>query len=613
MLPLPVSTFITQIVALLTVAAISRIAILCAYRLKDIDIRLMYQENIFRHLGWYTDYHSDTPRKQLAFLLALLGLAASFLPTFLSITGDVSDNEHVSYANIQKSTTNYYELSPKHFRKENHPIFTNLYDNSRLNASSSSAAGEANSTTGILLENYLQSAHRKTTPNPSGVWYNVPAFRFSPEEQLRQWRNDANYPPSPQVNQQGVFSLQEDQWPTYFLSYNNKAPSEGSSTLKHCVDNDPSGSNLVNLPSIDGHQVQAAQAMNRTCYPMADPSLWLVAAQSDGSYKEDSKLNFVDSALFRSGYLDQQTTATYAMGVSANNWGQSGHQKAFMIKKSAHITVFYSDKTKALVPETCMPAFDNSIKHLFHQDINFIVCQLAASAKQNPALPILQATKRTYDSNNIINAVYTYLQKDNGHGIMIDLTLLSAYYTSGYTKLMLDRDEALIAYQKIQKTDFDTTDYEQLLQSMNLFPDVNTVYGLNTITDLVVVGSHLLDGEANEDFTKTKAKVVAAIKPSVPWIVVTCSLTVLSLLVCTVVSRLAPTAYKTDLRSLLVHTLINQEKTNSNTAASNNDPTLNRQKKTGLVTRAVRLETSKTASLKMDGVPVVLSEKIPLK
>ncbi|GAN04019.1 protein S-acyltransferase 16-like [Mucor ambiguus] len=50
--------------------------------------------------------------------------------------------------------------------------------------------------------------------------------------------------------------------------------------------------------------------------------------------------------------------------------------------------------------------------------------------------------------------------------------------------------------------------------------------------------------------------------------------------------------------------------TNSSSA---NVRTLNRKKKTGLVTRAMRLETTKTASLNMDGVPAVLSKKRPLK
>ncbi|OAD06294.1 hypothetical protein MUCCIDRAFT_155285 [Mucor lusitanicus CBS 277.49] len=193
---------------------------------------------------------------------------------------------------------------------------------------------------------------------------------------------------------------------------------------------------------------------------------------------------------------------------------------------------------------------------------------------------------------------------------MVDLTLLSAYYTPGQTEDMYDNDETLIAYQKIQKTDFDTTDYEQLLQSMNPFPDIDTVYGLNTITDLVIVGANLFAGVFSRHFLKTTASVTPVIKVSIPWVVVTCSLTVFSLLVCLLVSCLTPKAYKTDLRSLLVHTLISQE---TDTRTTDN-PTLNRKEKTGIVTsRAVRLEATKTASLTMDGVPVVLSEKIPLK
>ncbi|KAL9547437.1 hypothetical protein PS6_007135 [Mucor atramentarius] len=591
MLPLPVSTFITQLVALLTMAAMSRIVILCAYYLRDIDIRLMYQENIFRHVGWYTDYNSTSPRKRLVFLLASLGLAAGFLPTFLSIAGYVKDNNaQVSYTRVEETSNSYYELSPQHFIKDTDPIFNNFYDRTYEPANS----------TGILLENYLHSINKKTIRNPSGVWYNAPAVYFSPEQQLRRWEQDDNYPPVPQLidsSQQGVFSVKANEQPTYFLSYNTKIKSEGSFTLAGCVDNDSSRFNVV----------QAVRSMNHSCYPITDPSLWLIASQVDASEKRDSKLNLVDGAIFRSGRLNQQAVATYSMSVSASNWGPVGGQKVMMIKKNAHITVFYDDNSKAVAPESCVTA-SNSSKHLFHEDINWIACQLVASAKQNPTLPMLQATRRTFASNTIINSVYTYIKKNNGHGIMLDLTLLSAYYTSGRSEPMYQTAEVLISHQMIKKTDFQTTDYEQLLATMNPFPDVDTLYGLNTITDLVLAGTNLLAGVPNRDFLKTTAVVIPSIKASIPWIAMTCSLAVFSLLVCIAASRLTPEAYKTDLRSLLVHTLISQE------AAFTSDQHVDRRKKSGLSTRAVRLKVSdNNGSLEMDGIAIVLSEKIPLK
>lgn len=602
MLPLPVSTFITQLVALLTMAAMSRIAVLCAYYLKDIDIRLMYQENIFRHVGWYTDYNSTSPRKRLVFLLASLGLAAGFLPTFLSIAGYVKDNNaQASYARVRETSNSYYDLSPQFLIKDTDPIFNNFYDRSYEPANS----------TGILLENYFHSINKKTIRNPSGVWYNAPAVHFSPEQQLRRWEQDDNYPPVPQFidsSQQGLFSLKANEQPTYYLNYNTKIKSEGSFTLAGCVDNDPSRFNVVNnLTNIEGHQVQAVRSMNNTCYPITDPSLWLIASQVDASEKRDSKLNLVDGAIFRSGRLNQQAVATYSMSVSASNWGQWREQKVMMIKKSAHITVFYDDNSKAVAPESCVAA-SNSSKHLFHQDINWIACQLVASAKQNPTFPMLQATRRTFASNTIVNSVYTYIKKNNGHGIMLDLTLLSAYHTSGRSESMYESSEVLISHQMIKKTDFQTTDYEQLLATMNPFPDVDTLYGLNTITDLVLAGTNLLAGVPNRDFLKTTAVVIPSIKASIPWIATTCSLAVFSLLVCIVASRLTPEAYKTDLRSLLVHTLISQE------AASTSDQHVGKRKKSGLSTRAVRLKVSdNNGSLEMDGIAIVLSEKIPLK
>lgn len=595
MFPLPVSIFITQLVAFLGVAAIARIVILIAYYLKDIDVRLMYHENIFRYLEIFKGYDNSCSKKWLVIALSSIAFILSFLPTFFSITGDIRDAQHVSYTNIKTTDSPYYYLNRTSDSLANMPLFVNFYEYNQ----------EPANLTGILLENYITSIGKERTKNPSGVWYNAPSVHFFPKQQLQRWANDANYPPTPQiVNDKGVFTLQQqdNQKPTYFLSYNSKIKTKGSSTLESCVDNDPLKTNIVNnLTSVEGHQVQAVHAYNRTCYPLTDPSLWLVAAQEREVNNADSSLNTMEDLYYRSAFLAQQSSASYSMGIVSSIWDYL-NQKVMMIKTSAHITIYYDDNNRLLTQESCVP--DTTSKLTFNQDINLIACQLVALAKQNLTLPMLQATKRTFESNRILNSVYTYVRKDNGHGIMIDLTQYSGY---NVPKSMQDNyfdKEMFIGYQKIKKSNFETIDFEQLLQSINPFPDIDTEYGLNTINDLVLFGAGLL-GNSYGNFLRTTAIVIPSVKVSTAWIAVTITFAVLFILIIAIASFLTPKAYKTDLRSLLIHTLITHEMEDTT-----DDSNLNRERKTCLFTRAVKLDGRE--SLKMDGTPIVLSENIPM-
>ena len=384
MFPLPVSILITQLVALLGVTAIARIVNLIAYYLKDFDIQLMYHENIFRHLERFKDYNNSNSKKWLVIALSSVTLVTSFLPTSLSITGDIIDTQHVSYTNIKTTDSQYY-LSPTSDSLASMPLFVDFYNNNQ----------EPANLTGILLENYVTSISKETTENPSGIWYNAPSVHFFPKQQLQRWTNDASYPPTPQiVSNQGVFTLQQrdNQKPAYFLSYNNKVKGEGSSSLENCVDNDPFGENIVNnLNSIEGHQVQGVHVYNRTCYPVTDPSLWLVAAQEREINNADSLLNTMDDLYYRSPLLTQQSSASYSMGIVSSIWDNL-NQQVMMIKKSAHITIYYDDNSRLLTQENCISDATTS-KLTFNQDINFIACQLVALTKQNLALSMLQATR----------------------------------------------------------------------------------------------------------------------------------------------------------------------------------------------------------------------------
>ncbi|KAG1083291.1 hypothetical protein G6F42_022266 [Rhizopus arrhizus] len=202
MLPLSVSVFITQIVAFLGVAAVAKIVVLFAYHFKDIDIRFMNHENIFRHLGWYKDYDTPDFRRIIVIYVSLLAVVISFIPTYLSFGADTIDAENVAYTNIQTSTNLKHDLRPGTISRTKEPLFKEFYDTSKHTPANS---------TGIILENYILSKGKKTQINPSGVWYNAPSVHFSPEQQIERWKKDASYPMQPlTVNDQGVFSTQDN-------------------------------------------------------------------------------------------------------------------------------------------------------------------------------------------------------------------------------------------------------------------------------------------------------------------------------------------------------------------------------------------------------------------
>ncbi|KAL9538798.1 hypothetical protein MBANPS3_010670, partial [Mucor bainieri] len=611
MLTLSLSVFITQIVAFLGVAAAARLVILVACFLKDLDIRLMYHENIFRHLGYYKNYDTSHAKKCLVAWMSLLGLLVAFTPTYLSLA-NTKDTEHVTYTNIHTSNL-MTSLGSSTTDERSKPVFTEFYDTSKHTPANS---------TGALLENYLMSRKHQTRINPSGVWYNPPSGKFTQSDQKQGWRSDNRYPMNPQAlnGTTGVFSVRyEDKesprilyysWPdkfkkAYALSYNNKASKQGSSTLESCADNDSLGSNIVtNITTIDGHQVQGARSMNRTCYPITDPSLWLITFQeSDNDTGADSLLNSKEDLYFRSVSLGPQATASYSMGIVARNWKKL-RRIVSMVKKSVHITVFYSDLNRPLTPDNCSSLSYTNLT-TFNQDVNMISCQLVSLAKQNPELPILQATRRSYTANRTINSVYTYIKTDKGHGIMIDLTLYYALFAKESADKAFD-PEIFIAYQQVKKRDFNTTDFAQLVQSINPYPDLDTDYGFYTATDLVLLGVRLsrLLSFNDKMFLKTTARVISAVRVSTVWIVLNVSLTAIFILIIIASTFMTPEAYKTDLRSLLVHTLIAQEyRIDSNT------PMLQREN-AGFLTRKVDLQLD--AALKMDNVPIVLSENIPM-
>ncbi|GAN02022.1 hypothetical protein MAM1_0015d01461 [Mucor ambiguus] len=597
MLPLPVSVFITQIVALLGVTAATKLVILVAYYLKDLDIRLMYHENIFRHLEFYEDYNTSDTKKGLVAWMSLIAFLLSFIPTYLSFAADTKDTEHVIYTNIQTAES-MNSLGSFVVDQIEEPLFTEFYNTANH--------APANST-GVILENYIISKKKQTQINPSGVWYNAPSVHFSPAKQIASWGTDARYPMNFQtVNDTNIFSTRGRVKESYAISYNNKAHTQGSSTLETCAGNDSLDSNIVtNITSIDGHQVQGARSMNRTCYPITDPSLWLISFQdADDDAGVDSLLNSREDIYFRSASSSPQSSASYSMGVVARNWEKLNMNVA-MVKKSAHITIFYSDFNRSLAPDSCISS-NYLNKSAFNQDINMITCQLISLAKQNPTLPILQATRRSYIANKMINSVYTYIKKDDGHGILVDLTLYSAFFATR-SPADIAGPEMLIAYQQVKKSDFDTKDFEQILQSINPFPDLDTEYGLNTMTDLVLIGIRLFGSTYNKKvFLKTTAYIVSSVRVSTVWIVLALSFAVIFLLIITASNFMTPKVYKTDLRSLLIHTLIMQE----NHIDSSENPPMRRRENTGLLTRAVRLEGGK--SLKMDDNPIILSENIPM-
>jgi hypothetical protein len=599
MLLLPAAVAISQITALLGVEAIRYIVMAIASSIKDIDFRLMYEQDVFQKARYFKRFSSTKVKKNIVLCLSIIALVIYFLPTLVSIQGNILGTEY-KYSSISKHGPYGLYVYQKDI------IFKELVN--------TKSKGEVN-TTAAILENYLVVANKSTKANSSGEWYTV-------NESLadtKRWESDESYPPVPQIinAEEGAIIATNNNGGKIVTYYYSKQP-ESSSTLEQCLDStDPTYSNnlITGFSNIEGHYVQAVRAYNHTCYPMADNSPLLTKAVYERfiNGKETSKVESND-VIFRSSFLHEHTSASVSVDASTLYMGSDGI--SMLIKKKAHITAFYDNSSSVL----CKTPFDNAQDTLsYNQNIDSIICQLIELVSQNPTLPMVQATRRSIEKNKIIDSVYTYIKKpEGGHGIMVDLISISAFHIKNSQRIMYNIDEeVLLAHQTIKREGWNLTgsNYHTLLQEMDVFPSVDTIYGQNTWADLVQANDIIGDWRDQYFFSLVMANMTPTLAMPSLWLIVSCVLFAVFAIIIAISSMMTSDIYKADLRKLLLSTLqysLNTKSTNSRIAEDSTIQTNDDEKVDDLYASVFKYgkeNKDKKQLLTMDDIPIVYARK----
>jgi predicted membrane protein len=539
MIPLPAAVAISQVAGLLGVEATRYIVMAIAYFINDIDFRLMYEQDVFQKARYFKRFSTTKIKKNVVLCFSAIALVIYFLPTLVSIQGNVLGTEY-SYSEVLRSYP--YRIEPS----RNDIVFKELIN--------TKSKGVVN-TTAAIIKNHFATSNMSTNANPSGVWYNVDEnFAYT-----ERWESDESYPPVPQtINAEGAIiatTFNDRNIVTYYYS----KQFESSSTLEQCLDRtDPAYSNnmITNFSNIEKHRVQAVHAYSHTCYPITDNSLLLSQAVYEKTVDNEARSKIeLNDAIFRSSFIHEHTSAS--VSVDASSMYLDNESISMLIKKKAHITAFYDNSSSVL----CRTPSNHARDILpYNQDIDSIVCQLTDLALQNPTLPMLQATRRNIENNKVIDSVYTYIKKpEGGHGIMIDLISVSAFLIKKKDG-WLDRNEreVLIAHQTIKREEWDLTgsNYHNLLQKMDVFPSVDTTYGQNTWADLVQL-IYVFPGLSDKDHPiyLVEANVTPTLAMPSLWLIVSCVLFVVFAVIIAISSMMTSAIYKANLRKLLLSTL----------------------------------------------------------
>lgn len=271
------------------------------------------------------------------------------------------------------------------------------------------------------------------------------------------------------------------------------------------------------------------------------------------------------------------------------------------IKKTTHITVFYHDLNQLLV-ENCVDKLksnDSGIHYTQFPDADKIICNLEA-AEQNASLPVIQATRRFFKDNNAVNAVYTYFKDasgtdQQGHGYTADLTWFSTYTR--------DMGHTTNSFREFMVANI-LTNSNSTLSAFANFPLLDSQEDLDLITDLAIAVDNFYYLEGNY-FRQFNSKIVHnVIEKKTLWLALVIALPVTFLCIVILTSFCISKPYRTDLRTLLINSVKQQER---------NDIVLediNRKKITlGNDMKSVKIDRLKhkyNTQLTMNDVPITL-------
>ncbi|CAO3611958.1 unnamed protein product [Mucor fragilis] len=597
MIPAVLAVLLYQILAFLGSEAVAQIVTYIAFKKRDLDFKLMYQQDPLGILSNYNRFDKSTHQKAIIIFLSFFAIALQFIPTiFTKFTSTGS----IYYSPINTPLTKS-EATSKYDWPSTLPVFSNFVPY----LSNPTAASLQDMTNEYIKENLRQN----NTQNSVGYW-------FRPEISKRfEWDNR-------QIghleNFNGLYANGSvaEQTATAFGFRPGDSQYPSSHTLYSCMASDPT--NLVNyIPSIHGNSVQGAKAYDFPCYPIYDHTLSIVLSQRvDGAY-QTSLLNSNDT-IYRQMKLFQGTSASSSFGVSIFNHNSSHMTMA--IKKTAHITLYSYNRTVILPSDCSKGNRANFTNNFLDLPYNAVLCDLInVKNSLNVTTRLVQAAGREYLENYVVNTVYTFQSGsmyDEGDSVMVDLSLFQATTIEGN---LLDKKEHMVAYSATNLQYDNLPSNDTTTTAANLSDDkIGTILKAldpsridqDTVDILVGMASMRVRWENGDfsDFSLSRSQVLEAVDTPAWWVIAICALGVIFLIPQT--SRLFVRRipeYAEDLRTLLLMTLersgilvSGETGTNQKTKMATVGITLNGKND------YERSNTDREPMLSVDGYPVII-------
>ncbi|KAI8054766.1 hypothetical protein BDF21DRAFT_468073 [Thamnidium elegans] len=499
------------------VSAVSQFITYVAYRRRELDIKLMYSQNILDMIYNYNKFRKTNLQKMIIIIFAVFALSLGFIPTL--------------FTKLNRSTYIYSERNFVTLQKEgatwstaNMPVLDDFLQFTQV-------VEKPFPTTKKIMETYLKNnLNQNITRNPTGLWFLVDpkkSFEFT----SNQYGSIDGFFTNVNASLSGSGSTLKTF--TAFSSRASDTMPPTSSSLRGCS-NDPT--NLItNISAKAGFVIEAVHTYDYACYPMYDRSSAVYVIN-----KIPNKLSMlsVNDNIYRSSQLNPGVTALGSFGVSLFNHNNT--HMSMGIKKMASMT-FFNYKAKMTSPHDCRlnNKFENATADFKNLPHNYMLCYLLDMMPPwnvpTPSIRVVQETRKYYEQNRAMNVVYT-VQNGNtyeeGQSVMIDLNMFTVFNLKGQ---LADDKEHLIAYE--------TKSYGA---TMNIFASIASMRARWTNNDF-------------SDFTRVTTDVTSAVDTTPAWIVAVVLLCLLFLLpqFTRLLVRRDP-LYARDFRTILITTLENE-------------------------------------------------------
>ncbi|KAK4509731.1 Acyl-coenzyme A oxidase [Mucor velutinosus] len=545
MIPAVLAVLLYQLLAFLGAEAVTQIVTYIAFKRRDLDFKLMYQQDPLGILSNYNRFDKSAQQKAIIIFLSFFAIALQFIPTIFT--------KFTSTGSIYYSPINTPLTRSEATEKYNWPTTLPVFSNFVPYLSNPTATSLQDMTNEYIKENLRQN----NTQSSVGYWFTPKiSKRFEWDNRQKGFLENFN----------GIYANGSlaDQTATAFGNRPGDSEYPSSHTLYSCRASDPT--NLVNyIPAIHGNSVQGAKGYDFPCYPIYDNTLSIVLSQRvDGAY-QTSLLNSNDT-IYRQMKLFQGTSASSSFGVSIFNHNSSHMTMA--IKKTAHITLYSYNRT-AILPSDCSKGDRaNFTNNFIDLPYNAVLCDLInAKNSLNVTTRLVQAAGRIYLENYVVNTVYTFQtggMYDEGESIMVDLSLFQATTVEGN---LLDKKEHMVAYSATNLQFDNPPSNDMTTTAADLSNDkIGTLLkaldpsriNQDTVDILVGMASMRVRWENGDytDFALNRSHVLEAVETPAWWIIAICALAIIFSVpqTCRLLVRRIP-EYAEDLRTLLLLTL----------------------------------------------------------